>query len=187
MTTPTTPPPTDLHGYIEPLKREVAVPGEFDTTFANTSDDDILGLLEDAFAEAQLDGFFGNQTLDLTTGVVTPGLSSGGGALVVLYGGVRMIRSQLRNLKNQQKYEAGGATYEVSTSATILTQELKDLTARKNNLLALVLRQARGQNAVYVSDGYLTKSRGYFPTGYYGEFGSFYGYEIAGFAMLIDF
>jgi len=54
-------------------------------------------------------------------------------------------------------------------------------------LLALVLRQARGNNAVHVTDGYLTRSRGYFPTGYFGEFGSFYGYEITGFSTLIEF
>jgi len=172
---------------VEALKRELAVPGEFATVFPNTSDDDLAAALGDAFGEAQLDGFFGAMVLDPNLLTVTPGLSSGGGALCVIYGGVRTIRAQLRNMKNRQKYEAAGVIYEVETSASVLTEELKEFRQRKDGLLALVLRQARGNNAVHVTDGYLTRSRGYFPTGYFGEFGSFYGYEITGFSTLIEF
>lgn len=183
----TTPASTALADYVEALKREVAVPGEFDGVFPDTSDTDLANSLADAFAQAQLDGFFGTMELNTGTNVVTPGLSSGAGALVIIYAGERIIRAQLRNLKNRQKYEAAGATYEVETSASILTEELKSIQKRKEDLLALILRQSRSGQAVFVSDGYLTRVRGYFPSGYFGEFGSFYGYELAGFGSLNGF
>jgi hypothetical protein len=47
--------------------------------------------------------------------------------------------------------------------------------------LALILRQARGQNAVAVTDGYLIRAQGYFPRSAYGEFAGFYGWEISGY------
>lgn len=172
---------TSLSDYIEALKRELAVPGEFATTFPNTTDDDLVGTLADGFAECQLDGFFISQTVDPNVGSVTPALSSGGAALIVIYSGIRVIRSQLRNLKTTQIYEAAGVKYEVQTAATVLTEELKDFRARREQILALVLRQLRSKRAVYVGDGYLTRSRGYFPIAYGGEFGSFYGYETIGF------
>lgn len=176
MTTPAT---TDLSDYVAALKREVAVPGTFDGIFPDTSDDDLVGALEDGFSQAQLDGFFGTSELDTSLHVVTPGLSSGAGALVVIYSGERIIRAQLRNTANKQHYESAGSIYDIETSASILTEELKSIQKRKTDLLALILRQARSGQAVYVTDGYIIRARGYFPW-YLGEFGSFYPYEIAG-------
>ena len=171
---------------VEALKREVAVPGDFDNVFPDTGDDDLVGALADGFSEAQLDGFFGKNTIDLATNQVSPAISSGAQALIVIYSGIRIIRGQLRNLKTHVKYEAAGAIYEVDTAASVLTQELKDFSDRKKNLLALVLRQSRGGQAVYVTDGYLLRSRGYFPA-YWGEFGTFYANEVTGLAFLGGF
>lgn len=177
---------TALATLVEPLKRELAVPGEFDTIFPNTGDPDLTGSLADAFGQAQLDGFFGTSTVDLTALTVTPALSSGAGALLVLYAAERTIRAQLRNLKTAVKYEAGGVIYDVQQSASVLTQELKDIQARRTNMLALILRQSRAGMAVHVGDAYLVRARGYFPLGYYGEFGSFYGYEVSGYGFSLD-
>lgn len=187
MTTPTLDAtvPTDLAGLVLALQRELAVPGTFSTVFPNTQASDLVGLLADSFAQAQLDGFFGNQTLDLTDPThptVNPGLSSGGGALVVLYAGERMIRSQIRVLKTKTLYKAGPVEYDVEQSATALVQELKDISARRAALLALILRLSRANKAVYVTDGYLERSMGY-----YGAFGlssdlgmglGFWAYEL---------
>ncbi|HVH54529.1 MAG TPA: hypothetical protein VNA32_10425, partial [Actinomycetota bacterium] len=177
---------TDLTTLVEALKRELAVPGEFDTVFPNTSDDDLAAALADAVAEAQLDGFFGGNTVDPAALTVTPALSSGAMALVVIYAGIRSIRSQLRNMKTHVKYEAAGVSYETETAASVLTQELKDFRDRKDNLLALILRQSRAGSAVQVMDGYLIRSRGYFPVAY-SEFGTFYVEEVTGLAFLNGF
>lgn len=185
MTTPTT--STNLTTLVESLKRELAVPGDFDTFFPNTTDEDLAGSLADAAAEAQLDGFLGKSVIDPAAFTITPAISSGAGALLIIYAGVRAIRAQLRNTQNRQKYEAGGAIYEVETSATILTQELRDFTDRRKNLLALILRQSRGGGAVYVTDGYLIRARGYYPVTYWGEFGTFLADEVSGLAFLNGF
>lgn len=172
-------PPSHLQDLVEPLKRELAVPGEFINLFPNTQDTDLLNKLGDAFAMAQLAGFFGAQVLDLTTSTVTPGLSSGGGALVILFAVESVLRAQIRALKTRTKYESAGSVYEVEQSANVLTAELNMIRERRDELLALIRRQLRSNRAVYVSDGYLIRAWGYMP-GFYGELGHFYGYELAG-------
>ena len=185
MTTPVT--TTSLADLVEALKREVAVPGTFDTVFPDTGDDDLIGSLADGFAECRLDGFFGGNSVDVTANTISPAISSGAIALIVIYSGIRIIRSQLRNTNSHVKYEAAGAIYEVDTAASVLTQELKDFTDRKHNLLTLFLRQQRAGQSVFVTDGYLTRSRGYFPVAYWGEFGTFYAEEVTGLAFLGGF
>jgi hypothetical protein len=175
----TTVPGTDLDDLVGALQRELAVPGEFATVFPNTQNSDLAASLGDAFAQAQLDGFFSQQTLDLNTLIVTPGLSSGGMALVVIYAAIRTIKAQLRNLQSSVTYKAGPAEYQATYSSNVLTTELKDFQERRQELLALVLRQGRSVNAAYVADGYLIRAFSYFPY-YYGEVGSFYPFELAG-------
>jgi hypothetical protein len=167
---------------VESLKRILAVPGDanFVATFPNTSDDDLTGVLGDAFSEAQLDGFFGTQSYDPDTGYVTVGLSNPGMALVVLYASIRVIRTQLRNLQTSVKYKAGPVEYDVQQSANVLSGELKAFEDRQKQLIAVALRIARATQAVSVTDSYLIRAFGYFPYSYYGEFGGFYGYELAG-------
>lgn len=178
MTTPTT--SSDLSDLVGALQREVAVPGAFSTTFPNTAASDLQAKLGDAFGQAQLDGFFGQMALDVDAGIVTPQLSSAGGAVLILYAAESIIRSQLRVLKTKVDYEAAGAKYDVEQAASVLTQELKDLTARRTQLLANILRQMRAGQAVFVSDGYLTRAFGYWPWGYRGEFPFFNSYELPG-------
>lgn len=174
---------TDLSDLVEPLKRELAVPGEFVATFPNTADDDLVGTLQDGFAKAQLDGFFGTQTVDLSTGTVTPGLSSGGQALVLMYSAEGVIRAQIRNLKTRTNYESAGSQYEVERAASVLVESLKDLTDRKQRLLDLMLRLARAGQACYVTDAYLLRAQGYLYAGALAsELGfGLYGWELPGF------
>lgn len=178
---------TDMNDLVEPFKRELAVPGEFATTFPNTTDDDLAGALCDAFAKAQIDGFFGRQQVDPNAETVTPALSSGGGAVCILYGAESVIRAQLRNMLTVTKYESSGSVYDVERSASVLVQELKDVQARRSQLLVTILRQIRANQSVFVSDGYLLRAFGYYPAGFYGEIGSFYGYELGGVGDFIAF
>lgn len=176
--------PTDLNDMVEPLKRELAVPGEFATTFPNTQQADLVGTLQDGFAKAQLDGFFGTQTVDLATSIVSPGLSSGGMALVLLYSSEGVIRAQLRNLKTKTLYKSSsGAEYDAERAASVLVESLKDLNLRKQRLLDLMLRLQRAGQSVYVTDAYLVRAQGYlYASGaLVSELGfGFFGWELPG-------
>lgn len=174
---------SDLADLVEGLKREVAVPGEFATTFPNTTDDDLVGSLADAFAQCQLDGFFGDQTLDLNTNVVSPDLSAGGAALVAIYASERILMSKMRSMPTRTVYKAGGgAEYEKDMSANVLTQQLKMMQARKEAILAQALRIQRAARGTYMLDSYLIRST----SPWYGNFalevgmwGGFFDYELA--------
>jgi hypothetical protein len=169
-----------LSAYIPALKREVSGPGEFDADFPSSDDGELLGGLADGFGQAQLDGFFGTMVCDPVANTVTPDLSFAGGQLCVIYAGERILKAKLRNIQTKALYKAAGVEYEVDYSASALTQELKDLQARKTQLLRQILIVARAGNAVHVTDGYLIRSQGYFPLGVWGDWGGFFGYEVGG-------
>jgi hypothetical protein len=146
---------SDLNDLVEPLKRELAVPGEFDTIFPNTDDGGLVASLADGFAEAQLDGFFPDYVVDLDTYLVTPDLSNGGAYLVVIYAGMRTIRAQLRALNTVERYAAGPAQYEIQKSSSVLKAELDYLKTRKDDL---VTKAASSSSEVTQYDGYFTRS-----------------------------
>lgn len=146
----------NLGDLIEPLKRQIAVPGDYDEQFPNTDDDGLLATLADSFGQAQLDGFFAASSLDLLTTDVTPELSLGEGALLVLYAGIRIIQSKLRqtNLTAGARYKAGAVEYETSVSANYLTAELASLEALKKRLLQ---QGQSGNTTAFFGDGYLSR------------------------------
>lgn len=161
---------TDLAELVEPLKRGIAVPGEFDTWFPNTADDDLTATLCDSFAECQLDGYFGELVLDLNTNLVTDDLSMAGRALVVIYASIRIIQSQIRQLTTTEKYKAGPVEYELGRSAGVLKAELEAMQARKLQLLAMARRSGR---VTYVNDSYFARA-----FANWADIGSFYAYEL---------
>lgn len=145
---------SDLADLVDPLKRELAVPGTYDTAFPNTGDQDLLDSLADGFSEAQLDGYFSDYTLDLDTYLTTPDYSAAGGSLIVLYTGMRIIRAQLRALNLSEKYNAGPVSYEIERSSTLLREELKYLISRRDDLVS----QAKKTGGTVVLDSYFTRS-----------------------------
>lgn len=164
---------SELAALVEAYKREATVPGTFDATFPSTTDEDIVGALADAFAEAQLDGFFGSMVLDVELGEVTPDLSVAGAALVVIYAGMRLTRQQLRTLNTRTAYKAGPVEYETERSAGALTEELKQLKTRRDQILANAIRAGRNAGTTFVLDGYVSRAAGY------NFYGGFFAYEIA--------
>lgn len=145
---------SDLNDLVDPLKRELAGPGEFDTAFPNSDDDTLANTLADGFSEAQLDGYFQDSALDLDTLEVSPDLSAAGGVLVVIYAGMKIIRAQLRAMNLSERYKAGSVEYEVTRSANVLKDELAYLIERRENLL----EQSRSSNAqTFVFDAYFTR------------------------------
>lgn len=166
-----------LADLVEAFKREVAVPGAFAATFPSTSDEDLEEALKDAFANARLDGFFSTMELDVATGAVTPDLSVAGAALVILYAGLRMTRTQLRTLNTVVRYQAGPVEYETQQSAALLTEDLKQLERRRQELIAQALRAGRGTGSTFVIDGYVARASAY------NFYGGFFPHEVSFSAM----
>lgn len=158
---------TDLATLVEPLKRELAVPGVFADVFPDTDDTALADSLADGFAEAQLNGFFVDMTL--TAGETSQDLSAAGGALIVMFTGMRIIRAQLRNLVLNARYKAGPAEVETQRSAMLLRDELAYLRTRVTDLVTQA-RRSSGRS-VYVLDGYEGRAAAMTPLG------GFYGYE----------
>lgn len=150
---------TSLSVLVEPLKRELAVPGLFETVFPSTSDLDLEGSLADGFATAQLQGFFGTSAVTESEAgfEVNPDLSTAGGALIVLYSASTIIRAQLRSLLASERYKAANVEFEVTRSATLLREELVFLNARIQDLVNEARRQSRATLAV-VLDNYQART-----------------------------
>lgn len=120
---------------VEPLKREVAGPGNFETVFPNADDDIMFAYLGDAFAEAQLDGYLGSYTLDLVTGEFSEDITLGEGALITIYAAIKVMNTQILSLAAGSKYKAGPVEYETGSSASVLKTALDNLYARRERLL----------------------------------------------------
>lgn len=165
---------TDLQTLVEPLKRELAVPGVFEDFFPNTDDDSLAASLADGFAEAQLRGFFTDLTLDASAAPAyqtSADLSAGGGALIVLMTAMRIIRADLRSMTLNSRYKAGPVEVETSKSAMILRDELQYMRARVDDLITQARKSGR---TVYVTDGYVGRVLAN------TALGAFYGYEYRG-------
>lgn len=168
---------TALEDLVEPLKRELAVPGTFDTVFPNSSDDDLQAALADGFAEAQLYGFFPTISLvEDPDGVwnTDPDLSAAGGALILTFTAVRTIRAQLRALTSNERYKAGPVEYETSRAATLLKGELDYLTQKLKDLID------QGQQASNASARLATVFDNYVARTSLSLCGGFYPYELVG-------
>lgn len=169
---------TDLRTLVEPLKREVAVPGTYDDVFPDTDDDQLAASLADALAEAQLQGFFGDLTLTVddqaspVTYQTSRDLSAAGGALIVLFAGMRILRSSLRTLSQSSTYKAGSVEYSTAAMTSVIRDELRALRERID---ALVLDGKRSGRAVAVHDGYVSRGR---IVANPQSLGAFYSYEF---------
>lgn len=162
---------SNLADLVEAFKREVSIPGNFQLDFPTTTDDDLAAALMDAFGEAKLDGFFGSVTLDPNSGVTTPDLSVAGAALLVIYAGIRMTRIQLRALKTATRYKAGPVEYDIQSSASSVTEDLKQLERRKQAIIEGAVRAGRGRGTTFVIDGYVSRQ------GTYDFYGGLFPYE----------
>lgn len=127
----------DLADHVESLKREVQPPGT--ELYAGVDDSDWVGYLADAFWEARLDGFLEGFTCD-EEGVIEPTSGSddidrGSLALVILYAGIRVLRNRILNMGTGIRAKAGPVEFEQQSSATVLTEMLKQLRATKDRII----------------------------------------------------
>lgn len=128
----------DISELIEPLKREMSPPGT--DLFADATDDDWLGQLQDSFWEAKLYGFF--EGYSEFEGFVSPDdaadddLSRTQQQLIVLFAGSRCLRNELKNMNTKFRAAAGSVEFETENSATLLRDILKDLRSKIDLILA---------------------------------------------------
>lgn len=149
----------DLSESVDSLRYLVAVPGTFATVYPDTDEDMLLQVLCDAFAECQLEGMLLTNRVD-PDGFVTPAISDGQVAMVIVFAAVRLLRSTLLNANTSVTYKAGSAEYSTTQSATILKAILDDLKAQKDRLIALADGGSgadAGNVAFYMADQYLSR------------------------------
>lgn len=148
---------SDLADLVPSLKRTIAVPGTFTTLFPSTTDDDLAAVLADGMAEAKLDGWLSDVDVDVDVNITDPDLTVPQQALVVLYASVRILMSEIRNRKTHIRYEAGSATFEQDQSASMLVEQLKILTSRKEYLLTQA-RRSGYVNTFAMFDSYFARA-----------------------------
>lgn len=161
---------TQLADLVEAFKREVSIPGAFATDFPVTTDAMIKASLGDAFAEAQLDGFFSTMTLDGDPyWETTPDLSTAGASLVVIYAGIRLLRQRLLAQGAESVYKAGPVEYQTRQNTYAQTELLKELERRKNQII--LNAGNAGGTEVFMLDGYVRRGDAYY--------GGLYDYETS--------
>lgn len=148
---------TDMNDLVAPLKRELAVPGQFASTYPLTQDTDLLGSLFDGFGRVQLLGFLKTSTLDFDTEEVTPDLSPGAAALVILFAADSILTMRLLALNQRTLYEAGPVKYETEKAASTLTEILRVLRQRRAEILAMATGVGRSTTFAMV-DAYAIRS-----------------------------
>lgn len=152
---------TDLSTMVPAFKRAVAVPGTFASTFPSTTDTEIVGVLADSVAECQLDGLLSDHALDLDASTVSPDLVPGQQALVLLYGWVRMLTSELLNRKTHVRYEASSAVFEEDQGASLLVAIHKEMTQRKKDVLEEAKHAGASGAFVMVDQSWVASRAGY--------------------------
>lgn len=148
--------PTYLSDHVDSMKRAVAVPGTFAELFPQTTDADLVAVMLDGLAEAQLDGFFADVTWLSGDDEVTPTLSHAAIALVIIYASHRVLVNEIRNRRNHVRYESGTAVYEQDQTASMLNELLREMRARKGELREAA-RMGNLSDAFHMADLYAVK------------------------------
>lgn len=151
---------TLLEDYVGALKRATAPIGQFAELFPESTDFELAEVMLDAFGMAQLDGFLRDFEAD-EDGEVTPDLSRGQGALLVMYATRQLLVNEIRNRKTRTRYEAGPVKAEEEQGASVLVKLLDDLNERFKDLLAEA-RRGSHVTAVYMVDQYFVRATNHY-------------------------
>lgn len=149
----------DLNDLIPSVQRETSPPGT--DLFADATEDDWLGQLQDSFWEARLFGFF--EGYSESDGLVTPldadddDLGREWQQLIVLFAGIRSIRMKLMNTSTNFRAKAGPVEFETANSANLLNEILKEL-QKKIDLILDNLSSTLGQTQDYYINGVLGRT-----------------------------
>lgn len=146
-----------LVDMVPALQRAIAVPGGFDELFPDAIEADLVGIIADAIAEAQLDGFMRSYEVDPVDGVVEPAISNGGypnayGALVLLYASYQLLRNEVMNRKTHVRYQAGSAIFEEDQTASMLNELMRQARKRLEELRERAERGEMDDSGAFVLD-----------------------------------
>lgn len=147
---------TDLGEATTSLANTIARPGTFATLFSETTDNDLVDVLRDGFAECQMEGMFSDYTD--TDGVIDPDLTNGETATVVLFAAVRLLRAELANRASHVRYEAGPVTFEEDRSAQVLRQVFDDMRAQKARMTNLLSETGNAGSVFLLADAYVART-----------------------------
>jgi hypothetical protein len=154
---------TDLAAYTTSVRNILARPGMFDTIFPETTDDGLVGLLQDALAECHMEATLLGYEAD-SNAQVRPAMMSGEIALVVLYAGIRMIRAELLNRISSSKYVAGPVSAETTYATNVLRDIMKALEVQKDAVTTKLTTLGAGM-AFFMEDQYTANAFRFPPNG----------------------
>lgn len=150
---------TDMIDLVPALKREVAEPGMFATYFPGVSNQDLTPWLSDAMGQAQLEGYLTTYVLDAdvaspATSSVSPDLSPGAQALVVLYAAERILTNRILNMRAALRTAAGPVKYEIENAQRVMQEVLKQLKDRRDRITIAATGVGGSHTGVYTRDQY---------------------------------
>lgn len=146
---------TDMNDLVEAFKREVSIPGRFATDYPTVTDEHVVGLLGDGFAEAQLMDLFGSHRYDVDSESIVPSISQAGALVVILFAARRMLRQRMETESASVRYKAGPVEMQQSQFSNVLTTVWKSVDARLDRILQL---STSGTVLPFVIDGYSARS-----------------------------
>jgi len=145
----------ELADLVPSLRNVVARPGTFADFFPETTEDDLIAVLVDGLAECHMEGLLLRYEAD-EAGTLTPALTSGQGALVLLFAGVRLIRAELFNRATSRKYVASSASFEEIQATNILRDIMRELKEQKARVVDAQATGGSG-HAFFMADQYLAR------------------------------
>lgn len=129
--------PLDLADLTPNLLREVTPPGG--DLYPTATEDELVGYLQDGFWEARIDGLLNGWTeLDGSISPDPPNTTEiprEFQQLIVIYGGVKVLRTALLNAQTTFRANAGTVGYETQLSAQVLVNLLRELQDRRQRIL----------------------------------------------------
>lgn len=154
---------TDLGDYVDSVKAILARPGTFGDLFPETTNAGLVDLMRDGLAECNMEQLLLGYSAN-TNGIVRPELTPGGIAMVVLFAGARLVRSEILNRITSSKYVAGPVSAEQSYSTNILRDVAKQLEAQKITLITLYRASSAGAQ-FYMADSFVANLTGHTDNG----------------------
>lgn len=144
---------TDFGDYVDSLRAILARPGTFSDLFPETNDDGLIQLLRDGLAECNMEQLLVGYVSNIN-GIVRPEMPPGAAAMVVLFAGVRLVRSEILNRITSTKYVAGPVSAEQNYSTNILRDVAKQLEAQKLALIKVYSTSSAGAQ-FYMADAFI--------------------------------
>jgi hypothetical protein len=146
-----------LEDLVPSLKNTVSRPGTFATFFPETTDDDLILVLRDGLAEAQMHGLQSDLVAE-EDGTLSVDVPAAVGGLILLFSAARLIQAELFNRVTNRRYRAGTAEFEETQATNILRDILKGIENRKTAIISELA--TGGGTGFFMADAYGVRTSG---------------------------